>query len=318
VHRHIVSGLKNRIESTLRLPLGDALNLALFLLSVFSLVLAGAGVWIAEKTLRDARQSGEQQNQALQQQTAALRETVEAAKSQQTTLESSRDSLLRAKDSLATLQTEILSQQKLLEQEVGTSREELETIRELNERAKEEASRRPRVKVALQCWGMEWTDIKTAEAGGSSPDRPEAYMRGRDQLGRDVQDGEKWCAVFVDNIGNADLIDPSFQWSSTAQDVPNHDTAVRIQLPGQPVPPTSVLSVDIADGKKIYPHAVMKSAKIYEMYLLFPEEVKTFTLSFHLVGENLPDTVGWITIHILSEGEKAPETVHKSQASKPD
>jgi hypothetical protein len=70
--------LKKWIEAKTGLPLGDAVNVALFGLTVVSLLLAGAGVIVAYVTLKEARDSGKDQKAVLDASRNALESSVKS------------------------------------------------------------------------------------------------------------------------------------------------------------------------------------------------------------------------------------------------
>ena len=129
--------LKSVIEQRSGLALGDAVNVALFVLTVVSLFLAVLGVVIAILTLRDARKSGDAQLELLKQ---------------------SRQSLASAETSLSK-QNGILSsnlalnevEQGTLTQSLSLATQQLGILSSQNAREAEFAARRPRASLRVSC-----------------------------------------------------------------------------------------------------------------------------------------------------------------------
>ena len=117
--RHKATGhLKEWIARTAGLSVADAVNVAIFALTLVSLVLAGAGVVVAYWTLKDAHESGEQQKKDLADERSVLQQLQGGISAQEKTLS----------DNLSVAE----NQQKMLNKTIEVATGQLKVMQELN------------------------------------------------------------------------------------------------------------------------------------------------------------------------------------------
>jgi hypothetical protein len=125
------------IEHRVGMGVGDALNIALFFLTLLSLALGVIGTWVAIKAMREAKSGGEEQQRTL----VASRQSLENAENDLTKLNETLNSNLKtAKD-----------QQQLLQKASDVAREQLSILSAQNEREAHLASRRTNVNMTVSC-----------------------------------------------------------------------------------------------------------------------------------------------------------------------
>jgi hypothetical protein len=133
----ILGQFKPAIEQRVGLSLADAVNVAMFLLTLVSLVIAGIGIWVALLAMKEAKAGGDQQQATLD----ASRKSLEKVVSNLTLLDQTLDS------SLSTAR----EQQKLLQQATDVARDQLAVLSKENQRAEALASRKADVALNVRC-----------------------------------------------------------------------------------------------------------------------------------------------------------------------
>ncbi len=131
---------KSRIETASGLSLTDLLNVALFTLTIASLLLAASGVAVAWITYKDAQVSGEKQE-------AALNSAAQSLATARQSLESTEKRLAEMDDALKQNITIAKDEQKNLSASVALSKVQLSTL----QKQVEIASRAPDVVLFVFC-----------------------------------------------------------------------------------------------------------------------------------------------------------------------
>ena len=200
--------IKKGVESTLGLNLGDAVNVAIFILTIISLVVAFVGVWYAKRTLSDARTSAKSQEDALAAQVTAMRSV---------------------NDSLTTLLVEVSNQKKLADAS-------LQELKDQNQRAKDIESRHPDARVALRCSkpvasqpglltyvdsfsfrsDREQSDLVSSANGSWKFVRPTAEVVISKTL--ESPDADLQCVIEISNNGRAPMTKARLSLSATITD----------------------------------------------------------------------------------------------------
>jgi hypothetical protein len=169
--RELFRYVKGLIERITGLSLGDAINVAIFLLSVFSLIMAVFGVWVAQRTLDDAKASG--------------REQIERAAQE-------LSQLANAGKSLKTLQSEIQEQGSVVREQATLLADQLKL-----------AQRAPRIEFETRCAPLSAGEVQrgvrfavaTDRAPPTTPDNDAALHFGEcssDLLSYQTFESRRW------------------------------------------------------------------------------------------------------------------------------
>jgi hypothetical protein len=197
----VTRSFKGRIEDTAGLPLGDVLNLALFTLTIVSLVLAATGVGVAWVTYKDAQISGQKQE-------AALNSAAQSLATARTTLEASQQRLTQMNESVQQNIAVAKEQQKQLSASVALSKAQLSTL----QKQVEIASRVPEIAVDVMCmdWEFPWTRVtaRTEKGLTSLADRTRPANPGpggESFVAKVDKNGVIHCGVYIRNFGKVRL-----------------------------------------------------------------------------------------------------------------
>jgi hypothetical protein len=118
------------------LSLADAINVAIFLLTIFSLIMAALGVPVAQRTLDDAKTTGKEQTESAEQE---LKQLASASKS------------------LEILQSEIQEQQSVVKEQTTLLADQLKL-----------AQRAPRIEFGATCGPSSTSEAQPKSRNGFS------------------------------------------------------------------------------------------------------------------------------------------------------
>jgi len=273
----VVSRLTRTAERWFGVPLGDLLNLALFILTVVSLVIAFAGTYIAYVTLRDARASGAQQEKALKDSQEAL---ARSSESLQQVLE-----LTSAQQQRLERQIEIAKkQQNLLGEDVVTAKSQLEIVKKEHAEQERIASLKPDMDFILICDGIDlvqkmrthWSEKQKlrVSAGENAP-----------------------CILNLRNTGSDVLRNAHFSIGTFAG---TDEIGVSLAKDGydhQPMREFGSRQV-LIDGKDLQPQSIELSLPTFYLLLAIPPKVDFFELSLELWGEKYEAAIPEIRIDV--------------------
>lgn len=172
----LMTRLSRRLEKH-GLGFGDALNIALFLLTLASLYLAYQGVRLARITLADARV---QAAKASQDQDAQFQEQMKQLKA--------------SSDALRTTSTLLSTQSDILRDLQGTSRQQLKDLNAAEIRVQRQERARPELYIASDCNGITLLPAQKTETNYIEP--VILYVPTSDVLR---------CWIAVKNYGDAEL-----------------------------------------------------------------------------------------------------------------
>lgn len=277
----IGSRLKTLVESTSGLNLGDSVNLAIFVLTIISLVISFAGIWVAEETLADARQSGKEQTEALQQQTAALSVQISALNS--------------AKDSLNSLLGEIEKQKELLDSVQKSTEGSLKVLKAENGRQLAQIKLNPEaVWVALQCFNIEKSGEEFTIGFHNESARVETSATGitkvfwpRVEMSVSTKEVvDLICDSQVSNNSMTPILKATFSWTvrGTDDSGEKNETIFAINRIGNPDDPTpdqrKLDEIFLLQDGEVPPLSVSRVPRIFTFAVTVPPNQSDSYLSF--------------------------------------
>jgi hypothetical protein len=289
--RNLGRHLKQVIESTIGLSLGDSVNVAIFVLTIISLAVAFGGVWVAWATLADARKAGESQSKAMSAQITAL----QSASASLTTLLDQFDRQRK----LGEKQTEIL------ESVQQSTRQSLSELKAENTREKALLQRHPEAEITLQCRETNngavykvaidavFPNLDTKGAG-----RPPELMLPLPAQKESTMD----CYTTLSNRGSLSMENVDFSWDVTRTDRNGDQVEFIKAIKPIGVREERVNTLQLLKHGTVYPLAIRVYPEEFMFDVTLPhresESETLFDFGYTLRGSNLRYTRDDLLVHV--------------------
>jgi hypothetical protein len=255
------------IERWSGLSLSDAVNVAVFILTIVSLVLAAAGVVVAVLTLKDAHDSGVQQTRSLESERAALLGVQKGITDQEAILSGNLEAAKKEEEALT--------------ENVNIAREQLKALNAQDVRLSES----PRVQASMRCLG-----------DGDDVEYDDPPPRGQQWTGdlRVNSSGSITCAFEIKNFGTAPLNAAYLRVGVHGFSFPDTDHAIalsyttmlghsQVEFGMEPESGNTAKWVDLIKDAQIFPHA---DDEPVTWTLSIPDGVTTVQFEFEYGGSN--------------------------------
>jgi hypothetical protein len=270
--------LKRLIERITGLSLADAINVAIFLLTIFSLLMAALGVWVAKRTLDDAKASGKEQ--------------TERGKEE-------LDQLDKAGKSLKILQIEIQEQGSVVKEQATLLADQLKF-----------AQRAPRIEFEARCVSP---PTGKAPPGFTLPWRQvQSHLGHRITVELPILPNVRVisCLVRLSNLGDGSLEKPDFQWQLLSFRRLNRPTETTwigegagIYAPGTARPDgLGNRGIELTGGRTLLPQSVTGSYETWSFDVQIPADATDFVLAYDLTSENFKPLGGTVAVRLERSG----------------
>lgn len=315
--------IKDGIENATGLSLGDALNVAMFLLTVSSLLAAVISLAIAKWTYEDAKEGGREQLEAMRAQQGVLKDSATALKDEAANLVAANqvlhNLLEQSKDQLAASKAQLVSSRRLVDemnQGVQTSTKQLELAKQELEHRQELESRHPVLQGEILCWhdfpDSVYSVSLPLRGPGDAPPSANPVLRVLRGLGNTEDNLRLYaCEVHLTNKGSAPVEDGfmHFSWAfALPGGNPDSSGGIRARIPDDTDldgsnAPWHQSGLVLFDKAKLYTTEFYGRSNYYRFQLGVPDKVKQFELSYHIVGSNFPRAEGTIVVRLARPGE---------------
>ena len=303
---------KRNIEGS-GLSLGDALNVALFALTVVSLVIAGAGVLVAWITYQDAKSGGEKQ-------VAALNDAA-------TSLRSAKSALDDSKKSLGDIDANIKGSVALAHQQQDALFKSAELAGQQLDALKAQSAildRKPVVTMSGRCHALHWGNFVLAPPDFSFRLQPnEKFSDSPDQFTEKVQDSTLLaCEIELENRGNAPLTEAfaNVTIGIAGSNIPLNYFPLRFKVAGEDSGPLDSMVHDYEPMKELKNHGAivfMQDGKLFPsstngvrrfyFVLIGPPQVDTLFASWRYGGKEMAESGRDAVIALNRLGPESPQ-----------
>jgi hypothetical protein len=266
--------LKRLIERITGLSLADAINVAIFLLTIFSLIMAGLGVWVGQRTLDDAKTSGKEQTERAGQE---LNQLADAGKS------------------LKILQSEIQEQGSVVMEQATLLADQLKFAQRALRIEFDARCVPPSTDEALRGFTLPWREIQS-------------HQRHRITVRLPILSNARLISCFIklSNLGDGNLVRPDFQWqllSFRRFNRPIQTTWIGegsgIYTPGTARPDgLGNRAIELTRGRDLLPKSVTGSYETWAFDVQIPADATEFMLAYDLTSANFKPLGGTIAVSL--------------------
>lgn len=255
------------------LSFGDALNVALFILTVASLFLAYQGVRLARVTLEDARTQAAKASQ----------DSAQASQNQDAQFKEQMKQLSTSSDALEKTSTLLKSQSDILRRLQQTSEQQLTDLNNAEKRYQKQENAKPKPAIQINCNGDREPLLSvSAEDITRSAGQPLKYTT---PYPHPPIDHRLYCALFLGNSGDTDLKNVKLRIYVFPEDsyAPPGDTVIITDLSGSA---SNEFERTIFDGITIHPKVSSNQMASGWFALVLCDNCKQFSLRIFLDSDN--------------------------------
>jgi len=296
--------MKDLIERKTGLSLADSLNVAMFLLTIWSLIVAILGVGIAIWSYESADRGARDTLDAMRRQQAALDDASASLRNEAVTLKAANAALSnlleQSKAQLAASRGQLASSTSLVHEMnrgLKMSKEQLDLLNKDFEHRKELENRHPDLEGQVSC------SMSNAPPQGSyvplfaGQDRTLPILHLERKFRSDEGHWVYTCRVLLINKGTVPVDDgfmhiswnqeqkdeAAFQIDSIGARIPNYDT---YDEPFRDDTPWHLGGLILLEKARLYTVETYGRPNSYRFQIRVPDDVYAFKLNYHLVGSN--------------------------------